>query len=147
MPLSDLMGLFAIPSGKARNVEDESLVFAELDLRRRELGMSMGVLAKRTGLALPTVKRILSGRHAQASWENVVAIAEALGEEVVLCATASSEDLRERQARRKAERLVKMVQGTSALETQAVDQAKLEQMIRRSVHELLAGPDRKLWEE
>ena len=126
---------------------DKSLIFAELDLRRRELKMPAAVLAKRSGLSLPTVQRILSGRHLNATWANVVALAAALGEEVVLRPMATSEDLREQQARRKAERLVKMVQGTSALEAQAVEKERLEQMVRRSLHELLAGPARKLWRE
>jgi hypothetical protein len=38
-----------------------------------------------------------------------------------------------------------MVQGTSGLEAQAVDREALEQMIRRTTHELLAGPKRRLW--
>jgi len=120
-------------------------LFSELDLRRRELGMSHAVLAQKAHLSLPTVQRILSGRQTNASWANVVALAEALGMAIDIRAVTDTEDLREKQARRKAEQLVKMVQGTSGLEGQALDQQKFDQMLRRTVHELLAGPDRKLW--
>ena len=120
-------------------------LFASLDLRRRELGMAMGALAAKSGLALRTVARILSGAHPAASWANVTALADALGGAVELRPGADAEDLREQQAQRKAEHLVRMVQGTSALEGQAVDAQNLEQMKRRTVHELLAGSDRKLW--
>jgi len=128
-------------------MEPRAELFAELDLRRRELGMAMGNLAKKSGLSLRTVARILSGDHAHASWANVTALADALGVTVELRPVANPEDLREQQAQRKAERLVKMVQGTSALEAQAVDKDQIERMKRRTVHELLAGSDRKLWAE
>jgi len=107
--------------------------------------MSHAVLAQKAHLSLPTVQRILSGRQTNASWANVVALAEALGMAIDIRAVTDTEDLREKQARRKAEQLVKMVQGTSGLEGQALDQQKFDQMLRRTVHELLAGPDRKLW--
>jgi transcriptional regulator with XRE-family HTH domain len=107
--------------------------------------MAMGALARKSGLSLRTVARILSGAHANASWANVTALADALGVAVELRAVADAEDLREQQARQKAEHLVRMVQGTSALEGQAVDAENLAQMKRRTVHELLAGSDRKLW--
>ncbi len=74
-------------------------------------------------------------------------LAETLGMTLDLRSITDPEDLREQQARKKAERLMKMVQGTSALEAQAIDPEKYEQMLRRSVHELLAGPSRKLWTE
>ncbi len=38
-----------------------------------------------------------------------------------------------------------MVQGTSALESQAVDAATYQRLIEKSVHELLAGSPRRLW--
>ncbi len=122
-------------------------IFNKLDLRRRELGMSTAVLARRSGVSFPTVQRILTGRHPQASWANVQAIAHALGMALDLRTVLDPEDMREEQAKLKARRLMKMVQGTSALEAQALGKKKYDQMLRRSVHELLAGPTRKLWAE
>jgi transcriptional regulator with XRE-family HTH domain len=126
---------------------DRPALLLDLDLRRRDLGMSVETLAQRSGLSVRTLFRVLSGHHSNASWSHVLAIAEVLGVAVQLQSVATAEELREQQAQRKAKRLVKMVQGTSALEAQGVDGASLEAMERRTVHELLAGPNGKLWAE
>jgi hypothetical protein len=60
-------------------------------------------------------------------------------------ATKSVQDIREQQAEAKAQELVGMVQATCGLESQAVDQEHIDEMVRQTVHELLAGPNRKLW--
>jgi transcriptional regulator with XRE-family HTH domain len=54
-------------------------LFLALDQRRRDLGLSYDLLAKRCGVSRPTVQRILSGRQAAASFSNILAIAESLG--------------------------------------------------------------------
>ncbi len=118
-----------------------------LDVRRKRLGMSYAVLAKRSGVSMTTVVRILSGQNPQASFENVCAVAAALDLAVRVEPTASAEEVRERQARRKAEQLVGMVQGTSGLEGQALEEETLAQMTRQTAHELLAGSPRRLWGE
>src|ERR1700736_179302 len=91
------------------------LTLNELNQRRRQLGMSYAVLARRSGVSLPTVQRILSGKHRMPGLASVVAIAQALGANLQLDALSSVEEFREQQARRKAERLVGMVQATSGL--------------------------------
>ena len=60
--------------------------------------------------------------------------------------TASAVALRERQAR-KGRALVGMVQGTSALEGQAVTQGDLHAMAEDMYHKLLAGSNHRLWSE
>lgn len=119
----------------------------DLDRRRRELGMGYAVLAKRSGVSLPTVYRILSGRHTAASWANVVAIAEALGMSAGFAPRVKADRLRHEQARQKAKRLVRMVQGTSGLEGQAVDADTIRRLENLTVHELLAGSKQRLWGE
>ena len=119
----------------------------KLDLRRRRLGMSRPVLARRAGVSLPTVHRILSGRETSPSVSTVQAIASALGMTVQIVETIDADELREEQAQRKAAKLSAMVQGTMGLEGQAVDAATLERLTNRNVHRLLAGSGRKLWEE
>ncbi len=57
----------------------------------------------------------------------------------------SAETFRERQARGKARRLVRLVQGTMALEAEAVDEAELDAMEEENIHALLAGSSRRLW--
>jgi len=112
--------------------------------RREELGMPYEALSARSGVSVPTVKRILGGRMAKASTANVLAIAEALGISIVVGDTDGGE-MRRRQARTKAERIARLVQGTSGLEGQALSDRQFEQLVDRSYHELLAGSSRRLW--
>jgi hypothetical protein len=108
--------------------------------------MSHAHVAVRAGVPEPTVKRILGGRLAAASFASVAAICEALGAPIG-GPTLDIEEFRRRQARARAERVARLVQGTSALEAQAVDDATYERLVERTYHELLAGPPRRLWAE
>jgi transcriptional regulator with XRE-family HTH domain len=117
-----------------------------LKSRRLSLGMSYSVVAARSGVSEPTVKRILGGRIAEASFANVVAVAQALGASLGVEGIAP-EELCRQQARRKAEQVARLVQGTSALESQAVDAAAYSQLVERSYHQLMAGSKRRLWSE
>ena len=49
------------------------------------------------------------------------------------------------QARKKAEQVARLVQGTSALESQAVDAKTYKRLVEKTYHELLAGSRRRLW--
>lgn len=111
---------------------------------REALGMSYAAVAARSGVSEPTVKRVLGGQLAQASFGNVAAIARALGASIELVETDPDELSRE-QAQRKAEEVARLVQGTSALEGQAVDAAAYKRLVEKSYHELMAGPRRRLW--
>ena len=115
-----------------------------LNRRREALGMSHAVLAQRSGVSEAAVKRILGGRAPEASYARVTAIASVLGVGVGVAEVAEDEKLRQ-QARAKAERVARLVQGTSALESQAVDRGTYERLVERSYHELLAGSRRRLW--
>ncbi|CAG1009025.1 hypothetical protein PHYC_03643 [Phycisphaerales bacterium] len=114
--------------------------------RKDELRMSFSALAARSGVSEPTVKRILGGHLRQASFVNVASIASALGIPLGLSETDADEFCRE-QARKQAERIARLVQGTSALEGQAVEGAAYRRLVEKSYHELLAGPRRRLWSE
>ena len=50
-----------------------------LQSRRKLLGIAFPSLAQRSGVPVPTVKRIFGGQIAQASFANIAAIANALG--------------------------------------------------------------------
>ncbi|MFO0910990.1 MAG: helix-turn-helix transcriptional regulator [Isosphaeraceae bacterium] len=128
-------------------MQSENSVFQELDDRRRRLGLSYDVLARRSGVSRPTVLRILSGRHPTASFSNVQAIAEALGLDLTTTQRKPVADLRREQATTKARKLVALVQGTSGLEGQAVNPEVVSEMLEQTTIELLAGPKRKLWSE
>ncbi len=115
-----------------------------LDGRRRELGMPYAVLAERSGVSEPTVKRMLGGRIASASFGNVIAVAQTLGLSFRFGST-SAEVLRRDQAQDKAKRLVRMVQATNALESQAVGQRARRRLVNQSTQALLTGSNRRLW--
>jgi len=121
-------------------------IFKAFEKRRQELGMSRSILAKRSHVSLPTINRILSGQHTGSSFANVQSIAAALGVELTATTNIRSEKFRTQQAMRKARRLVRLVQGTSALEGQGLDRDEIEEMVGRTSRELLPT-NRKLWEE
>ncbi|MHC5006563.1 MAG: helix-turn-helix domain-containing protein [Planctomycetota bacterium] len=116
-----------------------------LNRRREQLGMTLGALAERSGFSLPTVQRILAGDQPRVSLPSVLALADALEMRLDLKPRSDAEELLDREARRKAERLVGMVQGSAALEGQGLDEATRERMIQRTVHELRAGSKRRIW--
>jgi len=109
--------------------------------------LSYELLSKRCGVSRPTVQRILSGRHAAASFANIVAIAESLGLGLRFDSIVDASELKREQATRKAKKLVALVQRTSGLEGQAVDEKSVEAMVEQTTHELLAGSKRTLWSE
>jgi len=122
------------------------ILTASLNSRRKELGMSFSALAVRSRVSEPTIKRMFSDQPTAASFTSVAAVAQALGMPVGFTAM-DPDELRRQQARRKAERVARLVQGTSALEDQAVDSAEYNRLVERSYHELLAGSPRRLWAE
>jgi transcriptional regulator with XRE-family HTH domain len=118
-----------------------------LNERREDLGMTCAVLAERTGLSLRTVQRVLSGDEKDPGFATVTAIAKALGVSLCFAEEQDINTLRLRQAERKAERLVSLVRGTSALEAQPVHKEMAKTLRDRTVKELLSGSSRKLWAE
>jgi len=119
----------------------------KLDQRRKELGMTYAALARLAGVSMTSTVRILSGQHSHAGFAPILAIAEVLGMSIDATPRAHVNQMREQRAREKAERLVSMVQATSALEAQAVSSDDLSAMTRQTTHELMAGSPRKLWSE
>jgi len=112
--------------------------------RQRALGISYPTLSSLTNIPVSTLKRIFADNSTNASLANILAIANALGLSLTFDET-DIDTVRENQARKKARRLVAMVQATSALEGQGVSEKHIERMIEQTVHELLAGSSRKLW--
>ncbi len=130
--------------------------FDDLDARRQEAGISYAALAKLSGVSHPALQRLLTGKVEGPTLTSIAAVARVLGMGAVrflddgsvkFDPTISTQALRERQARKKAERLVGMVQGTSALEGQAVSEADMHGMAEDMYHKLLAGTNHRLWSE
>ena len=127
--------------------------FADLDRRRRELGMSRAAVAKLAGVSTPTVTRILTNKEKAPTFPVIRAIAAALGveirlgEEITVAPMIDADNYRKQRARAKAVRLVHRVQGSMGLEAQAADSRTVGKMVDRTMIELLAGSRRKLWED
>ncbi|MEX0791547.1 MAG: helix-turn-helix domain-containing protein [Pirellulaceae bacterium] len=117
----------------------------KLNTRRKELRMTYGVLASRSGVSEATVKRILSGKCAKVGLDKVEAIAAALGLRLGIEDACDAHEYRRSVAIEKARWIMRQVQGTSALESQALPEAEYNAMISRTTEELLAGPARRLW--
>jgi transcriptional regulator with XRE-family HTH domain len=122
-----------------------STIPSTLDARRKKLGVSCASLAEQTGLSLRTIQRLFSGQESDPGLSTVCVVAEALGMELRLEASRDPQAFRLEQASRKADRLVAMVQGTSALESQGIGPEALRELHQRTVNELLAGSNRRLW--
>jgi transcriptional regulator with XRE-family HTH domain len=131
-----------------------TIPFQKLDQRRARLGMTKTAVARRAGVSLPTVNRILAGKELNPSLSNLHAMARALGVVIRLGGTTdiefeelqSPQEYRIRHARDKAKKLIRMVQGTMALEAQAVDDGTVDDLVEDATHQLLSSM-RRLWGE
>jgi len=122
-----------------------------LSQRRRALRMGFSALSERTGVSIPTLKRIINGQSENPTLHSLQSIATALGVEIQIngrievIEQSSAHEFREKAAEEKAEKIVGLVQGTSALEAQAVGPTDLRTMVKQTVHDLMSGPARRLW--
>lgn len=118
----------------------------QLEKRRKALGMSRLVVARRSCVPLPMVNEILRNQNSDTSDANLIAVLKTLGMNGSAAEPISVNELRHRQARQKAKRLIQIVQGTSALEGQALNHQEIESMISKTTQVLLSS-NRKLWAE
>lgn len=127
--------------------------FAKLESRRQRLGITKAGVATRAGVSLPTVNRIFGGKEPSPTLGNLQAIATSLGLVIQIGASVEiqepqdAHEFRKARAFSKARRLVGLIQGTMALESQAVDSKTLDQMIEQTAFELLTGPSSRLWND
>jgi len=107
--------------------------------------MPLDELSRRAGVSVSTVKRFLAGKI-YPRWDTALRISETLGVPGLDLPRAQPiYKMRQRQAAQKAKLLVGFVQGTMALEAQAVDLATKKSMQREAAVQLLAGPRSALW--
>ena len=116
---------------------------AILDARRVALGMTIDALARRAGVSASTVERVLSGRHAAASFKAVERIAAALGAAIRIEPVADVTAMRLAQANFKAEQAL----GPLSDGPGEADRLRLAAQRDRAVHQFLAGSNRKLWSD
>ena len=113
--------------------------------RRQELGMTFEALSKRSKVPVSTLKAIFKKGVEHATFSNVAAIADALGQDIEFANEMDSYELLHQQAAKKARELVGMVQGTSGLASQAVELNQIEKMVSQLTDQLMSGSRRKLW--
>ena len=119
-------------------------ILESLDKRRRDLGMSMPVLARRAGLGLATVHRALrNGAGVQLS--SLRAVAAALGVSIGLVRPRRLSAVRREQAREKASVLVSAALGSAAIEHAIADEATTRQIEGEAREALLNGSNLALW--
>jgi transcriptional regulator with XRE-family HTH domain len=118
----------------------------ELDLntRRKRLKMPVDALVRRSRVPRPTVFRILRGRLESVRFGSVEKVASVLGLSFGAPAVEPDE-LRRREAERKARLLRQLTQGTMGLEAQGVSEDVLNELERETVTKLLTGSGRTLW--
>jgi predicted transcriptional regulator len=112
--------------------------------RKRELGLTIDNIAKLTGLGNRTVARLFAGEDVKLStWEKITTIMglDFAGNEVI-----DTETLKDQRAQEKAIYIVSLVQDTSTLEMQGLDDHAIEMLIQETKQEFLTGEYRKnLW--
>ena len=112
--------------------------------RRKLLKMPVDVLVKRSGVPRPTVFRILRGNMDSVRFGHVRKVAGVLGLSYA-SPPVEPEELRRREAERKAQLLARLTQGTMGLESQSVSATLLKELEETTVARLLAGKGSKLW--
>lgn len=118
----------------------------DLNDRRKALKMPVEVLVKRSGVPRTVVVRILRGIVEMVRFGQFEKVAGVLGMPFGAVAI-DAEELRNREARKKAKLLRRLTQGTMGLESQALPEDVLREIEERTVAKLLAGTGRKLWSD
>ena len=117
-----------------------------LNTRRRKLGVTIGALARLSGVPVATVNRILRD-PATARFEKVAAVGSILGVDYANARKVPVKRVLRERALQKARYVAAVVQGTQGLEAAGLDSAGYERLVAVAAETLLAGKKRKLWEE
>ncbi len=117
-------------------------------LIRAQLTMSQRAVAKRAHVPQATVSKIESGRQ-QPTISTLNRILDALECDLLITAVprVSLEEIRHRQAGKKAKKRIEYLQGTMSLEKQMPDQRLLKEMIEEELKKLLGSSGPELWDE
>ena len=122
-------------------------ILSEIEARRRELRMPRGALARRSGVCLRTVERLLSGEAKGAKWETIASMGREVGIDLGIVRRRSLRAVVHKQAKAKAEKVVAITQGDSALEGQALPEKALKQIRKAMEDSLATGSSVRLWSE
>jgi transcriptional regulator with XRE-family HTH domain len=119
-----------------------------LSLIRKQLGMSQKFLAQRAKVPQSTISRIESS-FLEPNIATLRKIFDSLFCDLLItaCPKESLEIIRQKQARIKAEKKIRYLQGTMSLEKQNPDHKLLIELIEEEERRLLTSPGFKLWED
>jgi hypothetical protein len=101
--------------------------------------MSLAIVATRSGIKKSTVHRMLTGNQ-KVDYGHLQALRRALGEGM------PPQEMIEREASRRAKRIVSLVQGTMGLEAQGLEEEQLSGMYEKAFLKLIHGPRRRIWQ-
>jgi len=105
--------------------------------RKEELGITIENLARLSGVGVRTINRLLKNEDIKLS--TVERVTNVLGLDFAGRAHIPLKELREQRAKAKAIFLASLVQGTSTLENQGLDEENLHTIITMYENELLHG--------
>ncbi|MEW6551101.1 MAG: hypothetical protein AB1389_03140 [Campylobacterota bacterium] len=112
--------------------------------RKQELHITIGNLALLSGIGIRTLNRFFAGDDVKLS--TVEKITSLLGLDFAGNEIISLDKLKEQRAREKAIFMASLVQSTSALEKQGLEQSSLDKIIHKFEQEFLSGQYQdRLW--
>jgi hypothetical protein len=117
-----------------------------LNMRRKKLKITLGALARLSGVPIATVNRILAD-PGTVKFESVDAVGRVLGVNYKSASMVKLKTVLQDRAMEKARYVAKAVQGTQGLEAAGVDSAGYNRLVEIAAQTLLAGNKRKLWDE
>jgi len=105
--------------------------------RKKELNITVENLAKLSGVSVRTINRLLKNEDVKLS--TIESVTNLLGLDFAGNEVVSLEELKKQRAREKALFLVSIVQGTSALEMQGLEEDSLQNIITNYEQAFLEG--------
>ena len=121
-----------------------SQLINKIEIRKKELGISIENLAILSHSGVRTVNRLLAGKDVKLS--TIEKITNILGLDFAGNETIALKELEKKRAKQKAIFMASLVQSTSALEMQGLEKNTLEKMIHRFEKEFLTGSYKdRLW--
>ena len=119
-------------------------LITKIEARRKQLNITIVNLSKLSGLGVRTVNRFLAGEDVKLS--TVEKITNILGLDFAGNEIVALSNLQRKRAKEKALFMVSLVQGTSSLEMQGLEDDSIRKMLLNIEKEFLTGSYRdRLW--
>jgi transcriptional regulator with XRE-family HTH domain len=138
----------AVEGQKTRGILRGLSIGSLIKMIRLQLGMSQKALAKRAHVPQSTISRVEQGNKTP----NLPTLNKVLGALfcdllIVPVLQESIDTIRQKQARKMAEKRVRYLKGTMALEKQEPDSKLTAELLKQEVEHLLKNSNAKLWDD